>query len=126
MDGRGASLIRFKFKNARDSEVVYFDGVALPIQTLKTAIIAQKGLLQLTIPPSPLTQLQPALSYPGLQENGVDLVVQDAETMKGLQAPEALQKRLGPLTPTPPHAPLCTQSFSRLQTCRRTRLCSSS
>lgn len=51
-----SSQIRFKFKNAKDSDVVYFEGVALPLDALKAAIVDKKGLTA----------------------SGVDLVVADA------------------------------------------------
>ena len=51
-----ASQIRFKFKNAKDSDVVFFEGVALPLEALKAAIVDKKGLA----------------------ESGVDLIVADA------------------------------------------------
>ena len=53
-----ASQIRFKFKNAKDSDVIYFEGVALPLEALKAAIVDKKSLA----------------------ESGVDLIVADAAT----------------------------------------------
>ena len=57
-----SSQIRFKFKNAKDHDVVYFEGVALPLDSLKLAIIDKKGLTA----------------------SGVDLVVADAATGVGM------------------------------------------
>lgn len=39
-----ASQIRFKFRSAKDFDVLYFDGVSLPLQDLKRRIIEKKGL----------------------------------------------------------------------------------
>jgi hypothetical protein len=56
-----SSLIRFKFKNSKDTEVVSFDGVELGLDALKQAILAKKGLTTA----------------------GVDLVISDAQTGQG-------------------------------------------
>jgi len=56
-----SSQIRFKFKNAKDSDVVYFEGVALPLEALKASIIDKKAL----------------------SASGVDLIVADASSNAG-------------------------------------------
>jgi len=56
-----SSQIRFKFKNAKDSDVVYFEGVALPLEALKASIIDKKAL----------------------SASGVDLIVADASSNVG-------------------------------------------
>ena len=63
-----ASQIRFKFKNAKESDAVLFGGAALPLDALKRAIVEKKGLLS----------------------SGVDLIVTDAQTLKGTLQPELL------------------------------------
>ena len=39
-----SSVIHFKFKSAKKSEDLLFEGVSLPLAKLKQAIIAKKGL----------------------------------------------------------------------------------
>lgn len=39
-----ASQIRFKFRSAKDFDVLYFDGVSLTLADLKRRIIEKKGL----------------------------------------------------------------------------------
>lgn len=56
-----SSQIRFKFKNAKEGDVVLFEGIALPLGSLKAAIVDKKALTA----------------------SGVDLVVADAGTGVG-------------------------------------------
>lgn len=57
----GGSLIRFKFKNSKDSDAVYFDGPSLTFEGLEKAILDKKRLLDV----------------------GVGLIIADAQTNQG-------------------------------------------
>lgn len=39
-----SSLIRFKFKNAKDGDAIYFEGSAMTVEALHAAILQKKGL----------------------------------------------------------------------------------
>jgi hypothetical protein len=56
-----SSLIRFKFRNAKESDAVYFEGAELRYESLETAILEKKGL----------------------GDVGVGLVISDAQTNQG-------------------------------------------
>jgi hypothetical protein len=56
-----SSVIKYKFKNAKDSDVILFEGISLPLDALKRAIVDKKGL----------------------HESGADLIITDASTNEG-------------------------------------------
>lgn len=55
-----SSLIRFKFKNAKDGDAIYFEGSAMTVEALHAAILQKKGL-----------------------EGGPGLIITDASTGEG-------------------------------------------
>ena len=65
-----SSQIRFKFKNGKDSDAILFDGAALSLDALKRAIVEKKGL----------------------GASGVDLVITDAQNLKGSLADKPEEK----------------------------------
>ena len=64
-----SSQIHFKFKNARDGDVVLFEGAELPLDALKRAIVEKKGLAA----------------------SGVDLVVVNAQSGQGASRAAAVR-----------------------------------